>query len=195
MSTYEVVLFLHIAVAIFAFGVSAVLHTALFRLRATTNRRELSAWMPVIKKAEPLFPISALVLFGLGAWLLQLSDGDFGWGDGWVLTAIGGLVVMEIVGGAVLGPRMKKVHAAVEADSGDTVSESTRATVTAPAIWYGAHTTTGIAVGIVLLMAAKPTTATSIAVLVVAAVLGVLSAVPFAKPVAARSSAPEAAAG
>ena len=187
MSTYEIVLFLHIAVVVFAFGVAAVLHTALFRIRRAGSPREMSAWLPILEKSEPLFPISAVLLLGLGGWLIQLSDDVYGWGDGWILTAIITLVIVEIVGGAVLGPRVKRLSAAIESDTGETVSEATRTAAVNPVMWYSGHFTTGAVLGIVMLMAAKPSTATSIAVVVVGALAGVASAVPFAKPLTVAS--------
>ena len=195
MSTYEVVLFLHIGVALFAFGVAGVLHTAMFRLRSSDHPREMRTWVPIFEKAEPLFPISAVLLLGLGGWLLQLSDGQLGWGDGWVITAIVTLVLVEALGAAVLGPRMKRLGAAIEADTGDTVSAATRAAVSDRGLWIAAHTSTGAILGIVMLMATKPSGAVAAVVVAVAAVVGAASAFPFAKPAEARSSAPEAATG
>ena len=195
MSTYEVVLFLHISVALFAFGVAGVLHTAMFRLRSSDHPREMATWVPIFAKAEPLFPVSALLLIGLGGWLLQLSDGEFGWGDGWVVVAIVSLVLVEALGAAVLGPRMKRLGAAIEADSGDTVSAATRAASNDRALWLAAHTSTAVIVGIVLLMATKPSGAIGVVVVVVAAVVGAASALPFAKPATASAASPGAATG
>ena len=114
MHLFDVVLFFHIAVAIAAFAIAGILHTAQYATRSAKTVAELRGWIPVTHRLEPLFPILALFLFALGAWLLHLSGGEFTWSDGWVVTAIVTLAVMEALGGAVLAPRGKRRHDVAE---------------------------------------------------------------------------------
>lgn len=174
MQLVDVVLFAHIAIAIAAFAVAAILHTALWVARGATSTGTLKAWAPVIHRLDPLFPILALMLFGLGAWLLHLSGGEFGWGDGWVISSVVALAIMEIVGGVLLAPRSKKLVAGIKAAADGPVDDALRAAVTDRALWLASHFATGTALGIVFLMVTKPSGAASITVLVVAAVLGVV---------------------
>lgn len=173
MHLVDVVLFAHIAVAIAAFAVAAILHTVLWVARGATSTGTLKAWAPVIHRLDPLFPILALVLFGLGAWLLHLSGGEFRWGDGWVISSVVGLAIMEIVGGVLLAPRSKELVAEIKGAADGPVDDTLRAAATDRALWLASHFSTGTALGIVFLMATKPGGAASATVLVVAALIGV----------------------
>jgi hypothetical protein len=140
--------------------------------RGATSIGTLKAWAPVIHRLDPLFPILALMLFGLGAWLLHLSGGEFRWGDGWVISSVVGLALMEIVGGVLLAPRSKRLVAGITAAADGPAEDALRATVNDRALWLASHFATGTALGIVFLMATKPSGAASVTVLVVAAGLG-----------------------
>jgi hypothetical protein len=190
METYDVVLFLHIAAALFTFGVAAVMHVLLVRLRGMGEVRQLREQMPVLHAAGPLFPAGAVALFALGAWLVQLSDEKIAWGDGWVLTAIVALVVMEAVGGAIIARHSARLEEAVAAAPDGPVPAEIRALALDRGIWLGAHFSTAVALGIVFLMTVKPSGATSVVVVVVAALVGLASAVPFLRPAGAAAAAP-----
>lgn len=171
MHLVDVVLFLHIIVAIAAFGVAAVLLTGLAQMRAARNMSALRSWAGIVHRAEPLFPALVIVLIGLGAWLIALSHGEFAWSQGWIIVTLVGLVIMEGFGAAVLAPAGKRLHARIEAEPDGPVSAELRAAITDPAPWLGGYVNTGIAVGIVFLMATKPNGALSVVVVVAAAAL------------------------
>lgn len=173
MHLVDVVLFLHITVAIAAFAVAAILHTAQWVARGATTGAALKPWAPVIHRLEPLFPILALALFGLGAWLLHLSGGEFRWGDGWVVTSIVGLALMEAVGGVLIAPRSKKLVAGIKAADDAAIGDDLRAALHERVFWISTHFATAVALGIVFLMATKPSGAASVAVVLVAAAIGV----------------------
>jgi hypothetical protein len=171
MHLADVVLFVHIAVAIAAFGVAAVLLTGLAQMRSARNMSTLRSWSGIVHRAEPMFPILVVVLIGLGAWLIALSDGEFAWSQGWIIVTLVGLVIMEGFGGAVLAPAGKRLHALIDAEPDGPVSPELRAAITEPVTWIGGYVNTGIATGIVFLMATKPNAWISIVVVVVAAAL------------------------
>jgi len=156
MHLINVVLFAHIFIAICAFGCATLLHVWQGVSKGATSTTTLKAWIPVVHRIEPLFPILALVLFGLGGWLVGLSDGEFSWGDGWVVVSIVGLFAMEAAGGAVLAPRGKKVHAAIVNAPDGPVDASLRALVVDRVSWAVASFETTTALGIVFLMTNKP---------------------------------------
>jgi hypothetical protein len=171
MHLANVVLFAHIAVAIVAFVVAGLLLTGLAQLRAARNMSALRAWAGIVHRAEPLFPILVVVLIALGAWLIALSHGEFAWSQGWIITSLVGLVLMEAFGGAVLAPAGKRMHALIESAPDGPVSDELRSAITNPAAWIGTYANTGIATGIVFLMATKPNAVVSVVVVVVAAAL------------------------
>lgn len=173
MHLVDVVLFLHIAVAIAAFGVAALLMTGLVQMRSARNMSALRSWAGIVHRAEPMFPVLVVILIGLGAWLIALSDGEFAWSQGWIIVTLVSLVVMEGFGGAVLAPAGKRLHALIEAEPDGPVSPALRAAITDPVPWLGGYVSTGIATGIVFLMATKPNGLVSVLVVVIASAVAV----------------------
>lgn len=195
MHLVDFVLFLHILVAILAFGCATLLHTSQFVMRGATSTSTLKAWSPVSHRIEPLFPVLALVLFGLGAWLLHLSDGEFKWGDGWVVTSIVGLALMEIIGGAVLAPRGKALHQAIMSAADGPIDAPLLAKVRDAATWGGSAFETATALSIVYLMTNKPSGVTSALIVAVCALVGTALGAAAARsgvsaPIPAPASAP-----
>lgn len=172
MELVNVVLFLHIFIALAAFGCAAILHTSQFVSKNATTTGALKAWSPVVHRVEPLFPVLALILFGLGAWLLGLSDGEFSWGDGWVLTSIIGLAAMEIAGGLVLAPKGKAAHEAIMGAADGPVPAALRAVVLDRAVWAVSFFETTTALGIVYLMTNKPSGLASALIVAASAAVG-----------------------
>lgn len=169
----DVVLFLHIGVAIFTFGVAGLLLTCLQQMRTAGSVETLRSWARLSHRIEPWFPILVLVLIVLGAWLIGLSHKEFSWSDGWVLTAVITLVVMEGYGGAVLAPNGKKLHAAVDAAPDGPVPAEVRSQVMNPLVWAGAWGNTGLAVGILFDMPTKPAGIWAVLIVVVLGAVGV----------------------
>jgi hypothetical protein len=185
MHLVDVVLFAHIAVAIAAFAVAGLLHTAQFAMRGTTNTSTLKVWAPTAHRIEPWFPVLALALFGLGAWLIGLSDGEFDWSDGWVITSVVGLGVMEAAGGAVLAPRGKRAHTTLMAAGDGPVEPAVHAVTVDPAVWTVAFFETATAIGILFLMATKPNgLASALIVIGCAAAGGLFGLTTARRPVA-----------
>jgi hypothetical protein len=168
----DVVLFLHIAVAVFTFGVAGLLLTGLTQMRRAESVAVLRSWERLTHRIEPWFPILVLVLIALGGWLIALSDEEFGWGDGWVVTSVVTLVIMEGYGGIVLAPNGKRLHAMLEALPDGPVPADVSAALRNPLVWAGAWGETGLATGILFLMPTKPAGTWSVLIVVV---LGVVS--------------------
>lgn len=173
VTRYGVVLFLHIGIAIIAFMIAAVLHAG---LHAMPRARTMAAARPfagLVHRLEPLLPIMALLLLGLGAWLIHLSGGEFSWKDGWIITAVVTLVIVEGLAGALLAPRSKRLVELIDATPDGAVPDNVRRAMLDPIIWDLAHVATVGFLGVVFLMAAKPSGALSVVIVVVAAVIGV----------------------
>jgi hypothetical protein len=169
----DVVLFLHIAVAVLAFGVAGLLLTALSQMRSAQSVAVLRTWQRMSHRVEPWFPIIVVVLIGLGAWLIGLSHKEFNWGDGWVITAVATLVIMEMYGGAVLAPNAKKLHHTLETIPDGPVPDHIRAAVLNPLVWAGAWGEMGLAAGILFVMPTKPSGAWPVLIVAVAGFVAV----------------------
>jgi len=177
VETAGVVLFLHIAVAIVAFAMAGVLHASLQVIGRGRRVEEIRTWGVVAHRIEPLFPLMALLLLGLGAWLVHLgqhTDDDFSFTTGWILTGLVTLVAVEAVGGAILAPRGKKLTGLIEEAPDGDVSEEIRRAARDPLFWDMAHLTTFSFLGVVFIMAAKPDGAWAPVFPIVGAVVGVV---------------------
>lgn len=192
MDAEDVVMFLHIAVVIVTFMIVAVLHTALLQMRRTERSSDLAVWAPLVRRLEPLVPVGALFILGSGWALVEVSDGEFSWSQGWVVTSAATLVIVEAVGAAVLRPRAQQLTARISATGEGPVPEDVRQAILDPALWYVSHFATMTFFGIVFLMAAKPAGMwVPVIVLVVSAAVGLLTAVPFVR----RGASPRRGAG
>ena len=159
VTLFGVVLFLHITVVIVAFAMAGVMHTAINVVPRGRSVAELRPWAAVMHRIEPLFPIMATLLLGLGIWLVHLgahTDDAFSFSDGWVITAIVTLVVVEAAGGIILAPHGKKLTALIEHAPDGPVPDEIFATATRTLFWDVVHVTTFAFLGVVFLMAAKP---------------------------------------
>jgi hypothetical protein len=174
VTLFGVVLFLHIAVAVLAFMMAAVLHAALHAVARAGEVRELRFWAVLIHRLDPLFPVTALLLLGLGAWLVHLSGGEFGWGDGWVLTAVVSLIVIEGLGGARIAPKAKALVREIEQAGDSAVPQRVRDIGRDPMLWHVAHIATFGFAGVVFLMAAKPSGVWAVVIVALGAIIGVL---------------------
>jgi hypothetical protein len=193
MHEYDVVLFAHIAVVVVTFMVAAILHIGLFQMRSATQTSVVKSWVPIVHRLEPLFPILALAIFGFGAWLIHLSDGEWSWSQGWIIAAIVGLALIEVNGGAILGRRSKVLMKAAEAAPDGPVSPELHALTVDRTIWVAANVNTFAALAIVYVMTNKPSGLGSTIAIVIGAIIGAVLALPFVnvaadKPLAAPAT-------
>ena len=152
-----VVLFLHIGIVICSFMIAGFLHVAFHVLPRARTVAEMRPWAALMHRLEPLLPILAIGILAMGAWLVHLEHGDgVRWSDGWVLTPLLTLIVLEGLAGALLAPRTKALCEAVaDAEDGPVPDEIRRQTVN-PLVWDVGHVATLGFFGIVFVMASKP---------------------------------------
>jgi hypothetical protein len=194
---YDVVLFAHIALAIGSFIVAAGMHLAMAQLRGARTVTQMRAPARLLHRTGSLFPLFAIALAGFGALLLHLSGGQFGWSDGWVITAAATLASVEAVGALVLGPRGKRLGMLIGTSEGEAISPGLHRARLDPVTWLAAHGASGAVVGIVFLMTTKPPGAIAPLVILVTAGLGAATALPFTRdpgkgPAAAETTGPAA---
>ena len=193
MSTYEVVLSLHILAAAFGFAVAGVAHSTMFRVRAADDMTQVRKHLGLLDKVGPFFGVAALLLIIFGAYMVQnphpRGDDEIGWDQGWILTALISLVLVEAVGGAVIGRRVKAIIGRLEGTADGPVTAETKAVLADGPVWFASHATTAVIASIVFVMVGKPSTTGAIVTVVIGAVVGLLSAVPFTKPAQVSSAA------
>src|SRR4051795_1438486 len=189
-----VVLFLHISVVICSFMIAGFLHAAFHVLPRARSIAEMRPWAALMHRLEPLLPILAVAILGLGAWLVHLEHGDgVDWSDGWVLTPLLTLIVIEALAGALLAPRTKVLCERVaQADDGPGAEDIRRLTVN-PVVWDVGHVATFAFLGIVFVMAAKPAGSVAWLFPVIGAVIGLgLSRLQLRSATAAMGADPVA---
>jgi len=173
VTLFGVILFLHITVAILSFMIAGVLHVALNTTARVRTIAEARSWSSVTHRLEPLLPFGALLLLGFGAWLIHLRSARLAWSDGWILTSVIALVLVEAVMGALVAPRSKALAAAIHDAPDGPVPDDIRRASTDPVVWHFAHVASFGFTGVVFLMAAKPDGVWSVVIVVVAALIGV----------------------
>ena len=159
VTLFGVVLFLHITVAIVAFVMAGMFHVGMPSLARARTVADMRPWGAILHRLEPLFPIFALLLLGLGVWLVHLGSktaDQFSFKDGWIITAITTLVVIEAIAGALLAPTAKRLMTLVAEAPDGVPSDEISQLVKSPKIWIPGHMATFGFLGVVFLMATKP---------------------------------------
>ena len=94
------------------------------------------------------------------------------------------LVLAEVIGGAVIGRRVRGIEGQLSSVADGPVDGATRSLVADRQVWLASHLNTATIVTVVLLMTTKPSGVVSVVVVLVGAVIGLASALPFAEPAA-----------
>jgi hypothetical protein len=148
-TTFLIALFLHIASLLAAFGAAGIMLVCTLKLRAAKTGAEAFPWGMLAGKTPRVFPIASLGLFLTGAYMTSKAPGDaWGWGSGWIIASLVGLIAINIEG-AVLGGRHGKEMSEAFRENGpgplsDHVRELTNSrigwilTIASPALVLGA---------------------------------------------------------
>ncbi len=192
MALFDVVLFLHIAVAIAAFTLSGVIHTSEWLLKRSSTADE-ALRMAKVQRLAPTFGVLIVLLLGLGSWLVQLSDDPdkFSFGDPFIYTAVVVLAVAFVDGPAILGRHGKALSAALALSPDGTITSEARALMDQPLPSIVSYANTFVVLAVVFDMAVKPSLAGCLAAITAGLLLGVLVGLVSARPVTAKSLAAE----
>jgi hypothetical protein len=172
MSLYQFLIFIHVlgAVALFvAIGIEAV---ALGRLRRAETPADARVWLGLFRLPGRVGPIAMLTALASGAWMMKVS-----WGyQAWIAGALAAMVGMAVIGAVVSLRRMRRLRAALHAESG--LSEALRSS---PALVTSLRLRIALGVGILALMTMKPSDhATAILVLATAVLAALAASIPLA---------------
>lgn len=173
MTLFDFVLFLHIAVVLFAISLATVLHLAEWQASRATTVAELRVVTRPYKWGVLFAPVVVLLL-GLGLWLVHLNDEGFSVRDGWTSTAIVALALLFIAGPTVMAPHAAAVKKALEEAGDGPVSPELHALIMKRASWLVGSMSTTLALGVVFNMTTKPALGGAVVVLVIATSLGAL---------------------
>jgi hypothetical protein len=176
MGLYSIMLFLHVSSAICLFvgmGIWLFGITAIARATRVEQVRTIADLMLMVRLAVPVSAFLVIVAgltMALTTWGLQTS---------WIAVALGGLILIGPIGTWLIDPKVRAIGALAHMLPDGPVP-STLATRTHDGVLRIAlHTTTALLFGIIFLMTTKPLLTSAIAAMLIAACLGVASAVPF----------------
>jgi uncharacterized membrane protein len=111
---FQTLLLVHVLAVMAWFGGGVISTVFVTRIR----RADLSHRLGFVRdaeKASPVFGIASGIAALAGVWMV-IDRPDYGFGQAWVIIGITGFVLSSIVGGALLGPTLKKLR--VELESG-----------------------------------------------------------------------------
>jgi hypothetical protein len=179
-TSYDVLLFLHIASVIALVMSAAVMHTAISGLARAKTFSSYTSFAAIAKRFGPIPSILTLVVLLLGFALLGMNKEKekFDFSSAWVITAIVMVVILEALSGMVLQPHGKKIGAGIGAAiaggaTPDTpVSTELHALAVTRKSWMTSFVLTWSVIGIIFLMTVKPNFLWSIVTVVVAALIG-----------------------
>ncbi|GAO05188.1 hypothetical protein [Anaeromyxobacter sp. PSR-1] len=161
---YPITVFAHVAGAVLlgvAGGIEAV---ALARLRRAATPDEARSWLGQLVLPGRLGGLAMLAILASGIWMTVSV-----WGHApWIASGFIGMVLMGALGGAVTGRWLKRVGPAVQQERGPALTPELRARLASPVLDASLRLRAALGVGVLALMAMKPTGGPAAAVLLAA---------------------------
>lgn len=183
---YEFLLLAHIAGALALFGAITLEQAAVHRLQRASTVSEVSTCAGLVQTTGPLHPLSTLLLLVAGVWM-TIEQWTFT--SPWILTSLVAFVVIAGLGPSVLSAEWDTIQRLADESPDGPVPAPLRDELVERRFWVLTQGTTGLVVGIVVLMVLKPGWAGPIAALAVAVAGGVALGVWGSRQVAAHGSA------
>jgi hypothetical protein len=174
MDERSIGLFIHIVGGLGWFVALGLEWTGLRQMRSATLPQQVRDWMGIIKSAWRLGFVAMLAIVITGTYPMLT-----GWrGVAWSNVSLGALALVVLLSQVLSGPRIASIEHALATEKGP-VSQSFHDLANQPLLWISLQIRIAIALGIVLLMAAKPDVGGALLILGVAIVLGLTAALPF----------------
>jgi len=180
MSYYPIALFFHVVGALGFFIALGLEWTSLHHLRQATTTTQVREWSNIASGLHRVGGASMALILVAGFYMMAVAH----IGAAWLIVAFWAFVVLAVFAAALTGPRMAVIRRAVAADTTSSaenapVSPALFHVVHHPLLWLSIQTRLAIALGIVFLMTVKPGLGGALLTIVLAAVLGVASALPL----------------
>jgi hypothetical protein len=179
MSGYAILLFLHVSGAILIFtGIATLIFgVAALRLASTVEQVRAVARPMLIGRKIGLEHISVIDVVTLVGIILTAATGlymatSWGFGRGWVETAIASFALMAPVGPLVINPRLQAIGRAADAAKPGPLDGSLVMRMHDPLLTGALLGLTAWLTGIVFLMTTKPTLDVAVAAMVIALFIG-----------------------
>jgi hypothetical protein len=168
MTTYNVVLFLHITSVIFMFASLTADWLAIAGLRRSQSAGPASAWIRALEISGAIGPWARLMVLGAG---LYLAVDAWSW-QGWIVVGLVSWVVYVLLGEPLTGRDLREMTALVRSEHGK-LSPIAITRLRHPRMWHSVLIRVGLGAGIVFCMTVKPEAAVAAAAVVIGALTGV----------------------
>ena len=175
MTFYSLALFAHIVGVLGLFIAIGLVWISILWLQQAHTTAQVRERINLASIQERLLPASSALILLAG---IYMTVNAWGWTTPWIDFSLAALVVMSTLGGAVINRRLKAIRIAsstAEALAGSIPTELKRQ-ITDSVLWTAVQANGFIGLGVVFLMTAKPGLVGSLVTLVVALVLGVVTA-------------------
>lgn len=176
MSLYALLFFLHISGAVCLFSGMGIWLCGIVAIARAARVAQIRALADLLLMVRLIVPSGALLVIATGvsmtwiAWSFQTS---------WIVVALGSLAIIGPTGTWVVDPRVRAIanmaHVLPDGSLPTALSERAHDRV----LRLTMHTLVAMLFGIVFLMTTKPSLVVGLAAMVVAAVLGLVSGMPF----------------
>ena len=118
MTDREWALLFHLVGVVLLFSGLTLAAAALVAARRREAPGEIAALLGLTRSGVALLAAGALLLVGTGLWLVEIWDGVYSLGDGWIAGSLG-LLLLSFVLGAIGGQRPKQARRLAEAGGGE----------------------------------------------------------------------------
>ena len=149
MTGYHVALFFHLLALLSAVAASTIVHMTRVMARDAATGGAALTWLGLAHSFARVFPPALAVLVGTGAWM---THDTWTWTAPFILAGIAGGAFLLVSGAAIEGPRAARLAMRLADAPAEPVPDS----VTDPVWWCASWANTGVAIGVVLAMVAKP---------------------------------------
>jgi len=177
--SYEWGLFLHLVSVVGLVSSTAVLVFAISMMRRERTVAGLRPWARGASVADAISGVAAVGLALTGIWLVE--DVDFDWGSGWINVSLIALILVSIAAVTFVTRKLRAISRAIDETPDGAIPQVLAAQITDPVLFAVAHTIATVTLGIIWNMTTKPGDAQAGIVIVIAALVGVASAIPMAQ--------------
>jgi hypothetical protein len=172
MTSYSLVLFVHVTAVLALFAALAFEALSLFRLRRASTLTEVRFWIEPVPKLPLAAMGSLLVALFTGIYLTIRMSAD---GEAWPKVTVAAILLIAPIA-AITARRMRAIRRSSAAAA--SITPELRGRLYDPFLKASLGIRIAVMLGIVLLMAAKPELRESVAVVGAAAVVGLVSSRP-----------------
>jgi hypothetical protein len=173
MSVYSISVFLHIVGALGIFAAIGLEWAGISNMRRATDATQVREWVRLLAAPRTVGGPAALLVLVSGIYMSATRWGP----QGWILVALGGMVVIAALGAALGGRRAAAIARALPVEAGP-LSTTLRERIADPALTISLWVRTALFFGIVLLMSVRPSWGGALAAMGIATVTGVVAALP-----------------